>query len=115
MVGVKVAVRIKQLPVLFYDLARDDVIAIGRVCGDILLYHRRFQQMDLPQFAAQCHQFSELCGIIGVWDAREVDFEELFVGVAVGGGVQHGIDIVEQVDGGEFIRVAGFFRLEGEG
>ena len=53
--------------------------------------------MQRDQFAAQRHERGEQHARSGGGDARVIRFQEFGIAAAIGGCVQHGIDIVEQV------------------
>ena len=68
--------------------------------------------MQPTQFGTCLCKAVELSGIFRIWYTRKVGLQKLPVFFPIRRTVQHGIDIIEQVDRGEFIRFSAFFRLE---
>ena len=68
--------------------------------------------MQPTQFGTCLCKAVELSGIFRIWYTRKVGLQKLPVFFPIRRTVQHGIDIIEQVDRGEFIRFSAFLRLE---
>lgn len=73
------------------------VLAGDRVGGDEVFDFGGAQEVQVNQFFAEFHQFSKEFFIACEGQAREVDFEKLGVTGAVGGAVEDGVSVVENV------------------
>jgi len=82
----------------------DFVVARRGVTGDALPDLGRFEQVQRDQFPPQGDELPEERRVRGERHTREVNLEEFGVARAVGGTVEDGVDVGEEVCGGEAIR-----------
>ena len=73
-----------------------DEFRLGFFLGEL----RGFHQVQLHEFFAEGGELGEQGVVACEWDAGEVDFEEVGVAGAVDGGMEEGVDIVEDGFGG---------------
>ena len=86
-----------------------DIVARHRIAGEKLGELGRLQQMQRHEFLAQDAQLAEEFQVGGQRHAGEVDLQELCVALAVGGRVEDGVDVIEDVlraEGGGQVAVA---------
>ncbi|ACU07608.1 hypothetical protein FIC_01158 [Flavobacteriaceae bacterium 3519-10] len=85
------------------------VIAFSGKLGGKIFIRDSFEEVKMADFAAE---FYELPEGFGFWirHAREIDLEEFFIGFAVIWRMQHGVNIIEQIDGCKagFVLIADF-------
>lgn len=93
--------RIGDFPVGGADVTGDGVGAVDGVGGDGGVEGVVLEEVELADLAAELDEVPEGVGAVWVWDSWEVYFEEFFIRLAVGGAVEGGVDVVEEVEGGE--------------
>ena len=71
-------------------------------------------QMDSAQPLAKLYKLPKALGVGGIGHAGEVCFEKLLVFFAIAWAMEYGVDVVEQVDGGEGVWLVALFGGESE-
>src|SRR5690606_7515821 len=77
------------------------IISVNGILGYIIRYYGTFQQMDLPQLAAQFYQLPKSSRVLWKRYPWKIYFQKLLVFLAVRWRMQNRIDIIQNVNGGK--------------
>ena len=104
-----------ELPIGFDDFAGDGIVGLP-LCFEVIECRAQFlivksrivEQVNRPQLSTELNQRPKDFDIGRVGHTREIDFEEFLVRFAVAWAVQHGVGVVEHVNGGKhfFVLIA---------